>query len=304
MRQQRRLFLFCAMVMAAFAADDVISGGRNAARLLVIRALWVVATALLWVALPRVSVGGRGRVVALVGVSAAVCLSACALVRGDHHTNYFAWLLAMPFALVVILRDHVRAVILSGVTTLLGAATILVLSHASPNELVQWLGSMTAAAAVSVYASVQQARLFREESLWEQERADAMERLATANAQLIEAERLAAVGQLAAGVAHEINNPLGSVLANLNYLQEELATPAVDLVDAVMVLKESCVGLRRISQIVDELTSLASEGRSEEPTPGAAAPGAPRRPTKRPDAEAVDSRSSVPLRVGKGIGRA
>lgn len=41
-------------------------------------------------------------------------------------------------------------------------------------------------------------------------------------AQLLLADRLASVGTLAAGVAHEINNPLGSLMANLDLLTDEI----------------------------------------------------------------------------------
>jgi two-component system NtrC family sensor kinase len=44
------------------------------------------------------------------------------------------------------------------------------------------------------------------------------QKLAQAHQQLLQSEKLAAIGQLAAGVAHEINNPVGFVLSNVNTL--------------------------------------------------------------------------------------
>lgn len=47
-----------------------------------------------------------------------------------------------------------------------------------------------------------------------------LNRLADVQSQLMQKEKLAAVGQLAAGVAHEINNPIGFVTSNLASLAE------------------------------------------------------------------------------------
>ncbi|MHB8474602.1 MAG: GAF domain-containing protein [Gammaproteobacteria bacterium] len=45
-------------------------------------------------------------------------------------------------------------------------------------------------------------------------------KLAGAQSQLLQSEKMASVGQLAAGVAHEINNPIGYVRSNLNSLTD------------------------------------------------------------------------------------
>lgn len=47
-----------------------------------------------------------------------------------------------------------------------------------------------------------------------------LESQAVANQRMLQSEKLAAIGQLAAGVAHEINNPLGFVFSNLKTLGE------------------------------------------------------------------------------------
>lgn len=48
-------------------------------------------------------------------------------------------------------------------------------------------------------------------------------RLTAAQEKLLQSEKMASIGQLAAGVAHEINNPIGYVHSNLGSLQEYLS---------------------------------------------------------------------------------
>lgn len=52
---------------------------------------------------------------------------------------------------------------------------------------------------------------------------DLSRQLSEAQQQLMQAERLASIGQLAAGVAHEINNPVGYVFSNIGTLERYVA---------------------------------------------------------------------------------
>jgi PAS domain S-box-containing protein len=75
-------------------------------------------------------------------------------------------------------------------------------------------------------------------------------------AQLIVSDRMASVGTLAAGLAHEINNPLASVLANLDMAIRdvaELATRVKVPPELVEELKDARAGGERVRQIARDL---------------------------------------------------
>ena len=84
-------------------------------------------------------------------------------------------------------------------------------------------------------------------------------------------ERLATVGSLAAGVAHEINNPLAYVIANVQYALDAInqwqmreADPGADPERQRAQLKEALYeaneGARRVQRIVSDLKALARQG--------------------------------------------
>jgi two-component system, NtrC family, sensor kinase len=77
---------------------------------------------------------------------------------------------------------------------------------------------------------------------------------------LIQAERLATAGQLAAGVGHEINNPLSYVLANVTFALEELAERELDetMTEVQDALQQARRGAERIRGIVRDLRTFAS----------------------------------------------
>jgi signal transduction histidine kinase len=115
-----------------------------------------------------------------------------------------------------------------------------------------------------------------------------IKKLEDAHNQLLHSEKMASIGQLAAGMAHEINNPIGFVSSNLStlgdYVSGMLAVIAgfeaiegelseasrrrlaaikerVELTflrgDVLSLLKESSEGIRRVRQIIRDLTDFS-----------------------------------------------
>jgi len=119
-------------------------------------------------------------------------------------------------------------------------------------------------------------------------------RLAETQSQLLQSEKLSAIGQLAAGIAHEINNPVGFVYSNLSTLAEyvddllaidnvyneaedQLQSVAPHLLARVHALKAACDhpfvvtdlrhllresgdGLERVKTIVQDLKDFSRSG--------------------------------------------
>ena len=127
---------------------------------------------------------------------------------------------------------------------------------------------------------------------------EALKKLQQTQAQLVQNDKMASVGQLSAGIAHEINNPTGFVLSNLKTLEEyindircliteydtllqkcigisdedvscivkniEKFKEKIDVVfllhDIAQIFKETQDGMRRISKIVRDMKEFSHAG--------------------------------------------
>ena len=137
----------------------------------------------------------------------------------------------------------------------------------------------------------------RAEAALQEEKAEQrilIDRLEEAHNQLLQSEKMASIGQLAAGVAHEINNPVGYINSNLGALQtyvhdllkllaayeaheSELQPESVALVtgikneidlaylrgDVSALLDESLAGLQRVKRIVQDLKDFSHVSETE-----------------------------------------
>ena len=117
------------------------------------------------------------------------------------------------------------------------------------------------------------------------ERLRAEEDLSRSREQLMRADKLAVIGTLASGVAHEINNPNGLLLLNLNFLREALRDLRPSLEERYaregdfqlgglpwsrlrttlhQLLDDSVIASERIRAIVNDLRLFAAKDNSEE----------------------------------------
>ncbi len=89
---------------------------------------------------------------------------------------------------------------------------------------------------------------------------DAQERLRRSGREMARSEKLATVGRLAAGVAHEVGSPLMAIRA----YAEHLLKHRPDREEAVECLSKAVEETRKIEQIVQGLLSVASPGGGRE----------------------------------------
>jgi two-component system, NtrC family, sensor kinase len=84
--------------------------------------------------------------------------------------------------------------------------------------------------------------------------------LKEAQLKLIQAEKLESIGRLAAGVAHEVKNPLATLLMGLDYLAESFTDKGEDVAMTIAQMSEA---IKRADAIIHGLLDFAASGQLE-----------------------------------------
>jgi signal transduction histidine kinase len=184
------------------------------------------------------------------------------LLTGGTESPYFVTLVSVPL-LVSMFTPNSRLPTLVSLVTMMGAIVLINrLEGIPPRTFLPQILTYGAIGSIGLYAGKSYRRLRAAEQLAQEERLQALERLAEserlrrhAESERADMERLMMVGQLAAGVAHEVNNPLAFVKSNLHYLQHALTSTdrPTDVAELHELLDETRQGVLRIQRIITDL---------------------------------------------------
>ncbi len=133
------------------------------------------------------------------------------------------------------------------------------LYHPRDIPFVQALADLTAVAIDEVQQRARAATLQRDLAITQSLHAEAQARLNTAQAQLLQSAKLAAVGELSASVAHEINNPLYAARNSLYLVEQDLTPDAPQRTFLAIAQQE----LGRIARIITRMRDFYRPTRAE-----------------------------------------
>jgi GAF domain-containing protein len=92
--------------------------------------------------------------------------------------------------------------------------------NTKPREWLEEEVSLLAQIGLQLGVALQQAELLEQTRLQKEKLNEALKELQRTQAQLIQGEKMAGLGQLVAGIAHEINNPINFIYGNLTHVSE------------------------------------------------------------------------------------
>lgn len=254
LRYRRHTLRFGALLIASCYLVDLFQ--PRLAEVAVARALWAAAV-LAAAALQR---PGHPRLATLSAHLASLATGAAVVaivaLNGGTASIYAGMLLATPFAVLVVMVELPTAAALTGAICVAGGAAIRLWEGQPWIQVGCWLLLASVMTALATWGTVAARHAWRLEVAAERRRRRALEQLAESERQRAEAERLAEVGRLAARVAHEVNNPLSVVKANVVWLG---LNEGAERGERAEVVADTLASVDRIVAAVDEVRRQAGE---------------------------------------------
>ena len=146
----------------------------------------------------------------------------------------------------IILREGYRGILIVPLLRPDHIVGALVVRRKTPGEFPQSTIELLQTFADQSVVAIQNARLFESIEARTRELAKSLEDLRTAQDRLVQTEKLASLGQLTAGIAHEIKNPLNFV--------NNFSAVSVELIDE---LREALGGAHLDGKLRAEITGIA-----------------------------------------------
>ncbi len=195
-------------------------------------------------------------------VATSLCFLGLVYFMGGPHSPYFNFVPAMPLLLALVHPQDSKPAIAGGAVGTLGALALQLEAQAPFGQALSWALTAASATFFGVYGSAQfrKAAAAQHEARLERERREALEKLALAERQRTQSEKLATVGRLAASVMHEVNNPLAFVRSNLQFLEDQVRLQPIapeTLQELEEVIRETQSGVERIQQIAMDLKGFS-----------------------------------------------
>ena len=256
--ERNGIFLLSALLSIGLLAGSLL-GPFGAPELL----LRVLLTALLFAAplLTRVAIRARRNlVVASILLVATVLICAISALAGGTRSPEFSCLIAVPFTAGLIL-PQVRAVVWGAGLLVLCFGCAMFLAAGAPLSSLLMYAALLVAGTTAATLGTGVVRVFESRLAAERALREAADRRAESERQRFQSDRLTLVGRMAAGVAHEISNPLTYLSTNLQLLEREAdALQKVAHRDVHAAVAESA---RAVESLTDVLRDLRRFARSD-----------------------------------------